>query len=433
MKSVNVRELLTAAVDGELTPAERKAAQRLLRESETARVLFAQLKADAARLKKLPRVAAPADLADNVLGVINDRALTPTPLPPSPRADRKFNWGWLPIGANVAAAAGVLVAITLGSYLYFSASQDYYASLKEQESARVPAAKPRDVIADRPAGDPVPPRDRATDWDEEAVVDAGPPVPEVGPAPREVELGKGVLTSPVEELPEIEPFLPDKIRLSQLVKLDELAADAEARKRLATEMKKDELIRLDLFCTSTPKALQRVTAALKSRGIRTLTDGFAADRLKRKVPTELMIFTETLTTDEVAQLLTALGAEDRKSGAGQFDTLVAAPFLGEDLVKLGRLLGIPHGTLKHPKAKVEVDIRKPLPEGTADHVARTLSGMGGGSSPRPKAERLAMVVAYSPANGNPSGSKEIRQFVERRDERKADAKPLMLVLKVIPK
>src|SRR5829696_3230602 len=155
MKSVNVRELLTAAVDGELTPAERKAAQRVLRESEPARVLFAQLKADAARLKKLPRVAAPAELADNVLSVINDRALTPTPLPPSPRGDRTFNWGWLPIGANIAAAAGVLVAITLGSYLYFSASENYYASLNNG-TAMVPEPKPSDAVPDRPAGEPVP-------------------------------------------------------------------------------------------------------------------------------------------------------------------------------------------------------------------------------------------------------------------------------------
>src|SRR5262245_4712481 len=107
MKSVNVRELLTAAVDGELTPAEKKVARRLLRESEAARVVFAQLKADAARLKKLPRVPAPSDLADNVLAAINDRAMTPTPLPPSARAHRHFNWSWMPVWANMVAAAGV--------------------------------------------------------------------------------------------------------------------------------------------------------------------------------------------------------------------------------------------------------------------------------------------------------------------------------------
>src|SRR5262245_30420033 len=131
--------------------------------------------------------------------------------------------------------------------------------------------------------------------------------------------------------------------------------------------------------------------------------------------------------------MTALGAEDKKGGAGQFDTLVAAPLLGEDLVKLGKLLGVPNVMSKLPKSKNGVDIRKPLPEGTADHVARSLSGMGGGSPTPLKAERMAVVVAYSPANGNPAASREIKQFIEHRGERNADAKPLMLVLKVIPK
>jgi hypothetical protein len=130
--------------------------------------------------------------------------------------------------------------------------------------------------------------------------------------------------------------------------------------------------------------------------------------------------------------MTVLGTEDKKSGAGQFDTLVAAPFLGEDLVKLGKLLGVPNVTSKLPKAKDGVDIRKPLPEGTAQHVANTLSGMGGGSA-APKAGRMAVVVANTPTNGNPGASREIKQFLERRGDRKPDAKPLMLVLKIISK
>ena len=433
MKSVNVRELLTAAVDGEVTPAERKVTERVLRESEAARALFAQLKADAARLKNLPRVPAPADLADNVLAVINDRAMTPTPLPPRPRADRKFDWTWLPLGANIAAAAGVLVAITLGSYLYFSASERYFASKnRENAVANLPPVRPAEAaVADRRA-DPRPaPRERAPEPRPapEAVVRHGP---EIGPAPREV-LNPDTLTGPPREaMPEIEPFQPDKIRLSLLVKPQELAGDAAARNRLAAEMKKDELIRLDLFCHSTPKALEHVVAALKSRGITTLTDGFARDRVQKKVPTELMIFTEALTPDEVAQVMAALGTADRKEGGGLFDTLVAAPFVGEDLVKLGRLLGLPSVTSKLPKTKSEVDIRKPLPAGTADHVAKTLSGMGGTAAPA-KSERVAVVVAYSPANGNPGASREIKQFAERRGERRRDAKPLMLVLKLISK
>jgi negative regulator of sigma E activity len=429
MKSVNVRELLTAAADGELTPAEKKAARRILRESEAARALFAQLKADAARLKKLPRVPAPADLADNVLAAITDRAMAPTPLPPSPRGRHRFNWNWLPVWANMAAAAGVLVAITLGSYFYFSASDRYFASKdKDAGTAQLPPVRMPEVMV---PGDPVDavsdPHQLGANPGPEAIVRRGP---EVGPIPREV-INPNIETGPVPDaVPEIEPFDPAKIRVSLLIKPEELGAP-EVRKKLATEMKKDELIRLDLFCHSTPKALERVAAALKSRGVTTLTDGYAHERLQKKQPTELMVFTEALTPDEVAQVMAALGAGDKDGGL--FDTLVAAPFLEQDLVKLGRLLGVPNVTSKLPRAKSGVDIRKPLPEGTADHVAKSLSGMGGDSPRPPKAEHMAVVVAYSPANANPSASREIKQFVDRRGERKPGAKPLMLVLKVISK
>jgi hypothetical protein len=432
MKSVNVRELLAAAVDGELTPAERKAARRVLRESDAARVLFAQLKADATRLKKLPRVPVPADLTDNVLAVINDRAMTPTPLPPAGRRGSRFNWGWLPIWANMAAAAGVMVAISLGSYLYFAASQQQ-ADSQNAAVAHLPAVPPDHDLARVPADRGPEPREKLGEPRPapEAVVRNLPPTPEIGPSPR-VVFGQDTLTSPPQDVPEIEPFQPDKIRLSHLIKLHDLAGDAGARKKLTAEMKKDELIRLDLFSAAPAKALDYVLAALKARGIATVTDGFAQDRVRRNASTELMVFTEAMKADEVAQLMDALGVEDKK-GAGLFDTLVAAPFLGDDLVVLGKLLGVPNVTSKLPKAKAGVDIRKPLPEGTADHVAASLSGMGGSSPTPPKAERMAVVVAYSPANANPGASREIKQFVDRRGPRKPDAKPVMLVLKIIPK
>jgi hypothetical protein len=256
--------------------------------------------------------------------------------------------------------------------------------------------------------------------------------PDVGPSPREVT--PDIITGRPDDMPEIESFQLDKIRVSHFFTVHDLAGDEAGRKKLTDAMRKDELIRLDLFCRSSPKGLDMVLAALKARGITVFTDAFVSEQSKRKSPPEVMIFTEALTPDEVTQLVTALGADDKKRAgdeAGELDALVAAPFLPADLTKLSRLLGVPSLEPKGPKGKVGIDIRKPLPEGTASQLANSLSKMGSGASAPPKAERVAVVVAYAPANPSPATSREIKQFLDRRGDRKADAKPLMLVLRMV--
>jgi hypothetical protein len=438
MNPTKVRELLTAAIDGELTPAEHKAAERLLRESASARALFAQLKADAGRLRKLPRVPAPIELAENVLSTINDRAMSPTPLPPV-CPQRKFNWSALPVWANLVTAAAILLAISAGSYFYFAASQDYYArQTQDQQIASNTSrgadsgpvrAEPKVIMADAASKE----EHRSTFAGPESVAIRPRVVaPEVGPLPREIPTD--IQTGPLKDMPEIESFQLDKFRVSHFFTVHDLPGDEVARKKLTDEMRKDELIRLDLFCRSSPKALDMVLAALKARGITVFTDAFASEQLKRKNAPEVMIFTEALTPDEVTQLITALGAEDKKRAAdeaGGWDALVAAPFLPADLTKLSRLLGVPNLEPKAPKGKVGIDIRKPLPEGTATQLANSLSKMGSGASESPKPERVAVVVAYSPSNPSPASSREIKQFLDRRGDRKADAKPLMLVLRTV--
>jgi hypothetical protein len=319
----------------------------------------------------------------------------------------------------------------VGSYLYFSASERYFAQQQKDVTSNIPAGNgdKLDPGASKPGG--------VGSVAKASARDSGPPseavavLPrEVGPSPRLVS-GDIQLGPPSDDMPEIGPLQIDKIRVSHLFNPHELADDEGARNKLAAEMKKDELIRLDLFCRSTPGALDLVLNALKARGIVVFTDAFAQEQLKKKSPPELMIFTESLTPDEVAQLLTALGTEDKKSGAGEFDTLVAAPFLPADLTQMSKLLGLPAVTPKPAKGKTGVDIRKPLPEGTANQVAESLSKLGSGSRPPSKNEKLAVVVSYSPVNANPAASKEIKQFLDRRGDRKPDAKPLMLVLKTI--
>ena len=431
MNPITVRELLTAAIDGELSAAERKAAQRLLRQSASARALFSQLKADAVRLKKLPHVPAPAVLAEEVMNAIQERGMTPTPLPPGRHVSKSPNWIMLPVWTNLATAAAILIVIGFGSYMYFSASNDYYAKLdRDRRQASKLASLPTESNGPgKPRAVEKGPEPKEIDPGSGALVRQSPgKFLQVGPAPRVVH--SDIITgNPIDMPPEIEPFDLNKIRVSQLFDMHELSKDEQVRKKLATVMKKDELIRLDLFCQSTPKAMQLISAALKARGINAITDAFVRTRLSRKVATELMIFTEALTADDVAQLLASLGAGDAKGGAGEFETVVAAPFLPADLSRLGRLLGVPNVLPKPANGKQGVDIRKPLPEGTANHVAATLTKMGTGSVTPPKPEKVAVVVAYSPMNPRPAASKEIKQFLDRRGQRQAHAKPLMLVLR----
>jgi hypothetical protein len=419
MLSAKHRELLTAAIDGELTSAEVKAVKSLLRESEEARVLFGAMKRDSGQIRLLPRIPAPADLADTVLGVIRERGIGPTPLPPIVQTRRRPKpKRWLPF----ATAASVLLVIACGSYLYFAST------------AKVPG-KANTSVASRTASEVRPvdhvPTSRNARGDDRPVdavaLQPQPEIPEVGPEPR--ELDQPVLTkAPDLEMPEIQPFHLDKIRISRFFTLRDLPTTESERAKLFDELKKDELIRLDLFTAAMPKATDAVLNALKSRGIEVHVDAFSQDRRRKNTTKELVIFTEAFSPNDVGQLLLSLGAEDKNVAAPMFDTLVVAPFLPMDLTQLTRLIGMPVVTVKEPKGKI--DITKPLPEGTAQQVAAALTKMGGGAAPpATRTNNIAVMVSYSPVNPNPGGSKEIKQFLDRRGDKKPDAKPLMLVLR----
>ena len=407
MNRDDLRHLLTAAIDGALTPAERKEAQRLVRESAEARALYLQLKRDSERLRRLRRYPAPPDLTDAVLAAIRDRK--PTPLPPT--RVRAPQWaGWM----TIATAAGILLAVAAGSFLLFApdkARRDRISTVVVGPT--LPAPRPTPEVGPMPRSVPA-----------DSLAARPTPGPELGPKPRQVEDPR--LASPEHpETPEIRaPQLPT-IRHSTLFTLRQLPGDDAERARLLGDVKSDELIRLDLFTPTLPQGMELVLSALKARGVEVFIDGHAQDRRQKSPSTEFVVYTEAMTPAEMVQFLTALGSEDRRWPSAVFDTLVVAPFLPKDLTKLSTLLGLPTVT------KEKVDISKPLPEGTAQQVADALSRMGGpGSSvAAPKTHKVAVVVAYTSPNPSPATSKEIRQFVSRRGDRKPDAKPLMLVLR----
>src|SRR6266540_1688814 len=109
-------QLLTAYLDGELGTRQRKAVTRLLHRSADARKLFEQLQQDANALRDLPPHKLPANFPLRVLRTIAERGVRPGGSPPVPRPAAIPAW----VGLGLAAA--VLLAVTAGSFLYFSPS-----------------------------------------------------------------------------------------------------------------------------------------------------------------------------------------------------------------------------------------------------------------------------------------------------------------------
>src|SRR5262245_38812600 len=112
--------LLTAAVDGELSPKEARRLRRLLAASAEARALLAQLQVHRECLRQLPKVAPPPDLRDRILAKLSQ---VPAPQPvttpatlPFPAAAPARRRAWVPL----AVAASLLLAISAASFGYFS-------------------------------------------------------------------------------------------------------------------------------------------------------------------------------------------------------------------------------------------------------------------------------------------------------------------------
>ena len=446
MMTPETRDLIARAIDGGLSAAERKQLETVLRQDESARAFHNQLKQDALALRSLRVVAPPVNIAEAVAGIIRDRNLTPTPLPPRPKvASSNANRGsWV----NLATAAGLMLAVTAGSFFYFS------SNLRAPHVRYADVATARDTIKkqtktpDRPAPsvNTVQPESVETPVPE-TIVKAPAPVaptvisPEQGPSPRVVE--DSILTARPEPMPEINALNIPRHRVSRFLNLTDLASadpvQVKNQSEIRGELKADELVRLDLFCKDPRSALDQLSAALKARGATAIIDQHLTDRIKKKQTTEIVIFTDVLTPEEVFQLLGEMARNEMTAanGEGQFDTLVVAPFLPADLDLLGRILGAGAVMPKVAKSKGPVDIRKPLPEGTANQLAQNLSKMGGGSGPvtttppKPKNEKLAFVGSFTPPNPAPAQSTEIKSFLERRADKRPDAKPLMLVLRTI--
>lgn len=448
MMTDDLLQLITAGVDGELTALETRRLTRLLNSSAEARAVHAKLLADSKRLSALPRVAPPADLHANVMARI--AALTPIPsrlakLEPRPRATqpvevarpvivarhRKVS-NWVP----VAVAASLLLCVTSGSFLFFN-QQNRTASARNANrpppNTHKGAGDPEWAkwlpaeTAQRPSA-PVPREHNALP--EAYVAKNTPPVvPEVdsialAPAPRSVRpdlLGGGFLPETRFDMVEVRfPFLKP------------LAAFAgeEAQEQLAKELSRDPAYRIDLFSRNPVRAVELLREASKAAGVNLYVDANTVAALQKRTIGATVVYSESLTAQELASLFAKLSAEDAKVSPHAFDSLHATSVSQADGSDLRSTLGFDPGLYKRPvveKTERVNDPHKSLSSGTADQIVKSvLTGQG-----KP-VEKSAVLLSWNLTPGRPiaqANSPELKQFVAKRGERKAGMVPVMIVIR----
>ncbi len=440
----HLTQLLTAYLDGEASPSQQQAAQGLLERSIAARTVFEQLQEDARRLRGLPRCRPETDLSAKVLCAISERQ------PRQPRRLASLSLRPYPAWMGAAVAAGVLLVIGFGSYLYVEVARRLPAEQARQKEAspqgqpeKQPAAP---VIVDVKQPGPAPQK--------------GAPPDDVMPAPPRFAQAEDAAPAPKSPNPRPhtprpparnEYATPDQRteglhNVSPGVALNVALWDLDQgpwKERLRKELRRETSFRVELFCLGNGKARDRLSAAFRAAGVHLLVEPEAQARLKNhRLKADYALYTDSLTADELAKVLEHLGradkqAEARRHGDGQFDRLFLWPVSAADRKELNALFGVDTSQAPPAKAKAPlgVDIRKPVAEDTAAQVVQSLErpvvprrDTVKAAAPKPP-ERLALLVPYLPSRPRPPASKEVKQFLDSRKDRPQGTVQLFLVLR----
>jgi hypothetical protein len=440
--------LLTAYVDGELTSAQQRQVTRLLKRSAEARTLLAHLQADSRQLIELPPVPAPIDFSAPVLAAIGQGKPRTAPRPrPAPRMTFPAWGGW-------AAAAAVLLAVGMGSFLSYSGTRPGKSG--QTTHHRQPA--PNDNHEAAPDGSGLA---QVNPGNGKAEDDTTPDLPKDGEGPRQPKRNpeeksdtpKGSERSTVKPLPDDRPEGPvlgapsdqkdplasaplERVDLAlpvvhQLSTLDRASNAGKLREQLAT----GKAFRVELLARDATRGFERVRSAAAQRKLALLIDAVAVARLKKPWKSDYALFVENITPANLVAFLQAIARADRQAKAGEqrFDgSLVVKEMSRWDRKELTDLLGVDPTSVRPAPSKKQarLDIRRPLSERTAIEVAEILDGK---RKPRPGASQQGQTALVLPLSGSHARSPEVRLFLQSRKPGQAGTVQVFLVLRNLPR
>jgi len=446
-------QLLTGYVDGVLTPSERQAAEKLLRESAGARALVEGFRADRDRLHQLPRHSLSADFADDVLDRLRETVVVLAANRLAILRKRRRRW------MRVAVAAVVLVGIGLLSFGLLDKtfrSREPVGAVRNDPPITPAASLP--LAGTRPAQPPpVLPVDLAREWarlserlptEHQLAAAANGFRSLMQPALSLVRNGLDfsvteviaavdyrreglspdvspwvsppVLTAPASILDRQNPFRSVELRLPQFLDMRELD-----RKQLLGQLTPEAVHSLDMSCWEQQKAFARLQQACQASGIRLVVDGELRKRIDAKTPVLFMVYFENVSPDTFAKMLEQLQALESKAEADpkaqrQFGTLHHEKLDAVGRRRLAESLGLPAAALvpvKPPAAKPMLPMKDPTRPVAADTLRaleQLLQGQGGMSKPGKPARPIAIAVPYVPNRTRMAPTPELKTFQEQR-------------------
>lgn len=407
------RELISAAIDGELSAGDSRRLQRLLADSTTARALHGRLMAHQQRVRQLPRVTAPAELAGRVAANLPAQHTVRRPA-----LDTRPLWSGL---VPWAVALSLFAAVGLTSYFSFRVGrvppvQGVDTILARHAAPEVPAelAQPEErVVRETPPVEPdddVVPMPKFPDTLVEGPKSAAPAImPPAVTEPGDVLTAQPRLPLSVAQI--VRPALPATLALREL-------EQSQGRQRLLEELRRHDCVHLDLTSREPGKDAFRLHEALKTANLKVLADPLAQERLNVRFPSEYAVFIDAITIEDLAKVLQALTVGERRPD----EKLFVSPLWPTDTRDLQNLLGTDPfpGSLGRPRSPAGVDVRKPVSDGTATQVLQTLANTGD--------QRSALMLAYPPLKTS-LVSKEMKQYLDGRKPRPAGALAVYLVIR----
>lgn len=440
-------ELITAAVDGELSPTDKRAFRALIAGSLEARALYAELKADRTRIRALPRVAPPADLQAKIMARVAQCVPT-QPAKPQPHAEptrpvvrRRASRGgiWVP----VAVAASVLFCAAAGLFAFFNGSGPKNHHTTNSWANVLPSQRDASTTPGRPAARPGGPS-APSDGVRVDVLPVPPvPVPRevpptvvaTAPAPRTVS--PDLIGFPV--LPKLPPFERVEIRVPFLRPVSDLGRE-DVGQELLDELRHDSAFKFDLFVRDAARGVEVFQNAARASGLTLHADAATLEKLKKKQVHSVVIYTESLSAAELVALFAKLTTEDAKFSPKVCDSLHATAVARSDELELKAILGSDVGLFKRPisggastgtgSAGDRSAPAKSVNSETIDRVVQSVTNPSGKASDKSAALLTWQTTHPSIARTTPATSHELKQYLQKRGERKSSAVPALIVIRV---